>query len=262
MTKEIQIQSLGFAVNASLGGDRQQIQPDTINLCKSLIDQQGYCLIQGLPNDFDVNEFFGNFGHFIPQYDGEYAYSVKSTPQLQNYSDSKSTNCLKPHTDGSDYNVPPHLLALLCLQPATCGGGQTLLADSYQFIASLDRDTYGEIGTRIYQFKSKKGIHAHRDYRVESPILAEIPGVNRPILRFSHNLLVYGDYSAPIKGAAIEADEFTKNLCDRLMEFFDWHHTSILLNRNDLLMWDNWRMVHSRNKYQDCDRHLLRYWLG
>lgn len=30
----------------------------------------------------------------------------------------------------------------------------------------------------------------------------------------------------------------------------------------ELLIFDNWRMVHARDSYTDPERHLTRYWVG
>ena len=86
---------------------------------------------------------------------------------------------------------------------------------------------------------------------MKSPLLSKLPGADRPILRFSENLLLHGDYSPAIDETRVEADAFTQDFCDRLLQFFQKFRTSILIQRNSLLLWDNWRMVHSRTQYRD-----------
>lgn len=262
MKTQNQTNLLGFPAIANFSGIGKQFPQDRISLCQQLLDEQGFFLLKELPDDFEVGRFLENFGNLIPQHEGEYVYSVKFAVGFENYSDSKSTNSLTPHTDGSDFAIPPHWMALFGVQPATCGGGQTLLADGYQFISSLDSHTQEQLRTRIYSFKSSKGIHSKRTHAVESPLLSNLPEVNRPIFRFSQNLLLHGDYSAPINHAAIEADFFTQKVCEQLATFFNTHYISILINCNDLLVWDNWRMIHSRTQYCDPTRHLLRYWIS
>lgn len=256
-----QTRSLEFPVNAYLMGDGKRINHEGITLCKQLLNHQGYCLLRQLPDNFGVGQFLGNFGSLISQY-GVYVYSVKSIPELENYSFSKSANALKPHTDGSDYDLPPRWLALLCLEPSSCCGGKTLIADGYKFIESLDINLRRESRAKIYRFESSKGIHFGRSESVASPLVSEGVVIKRPIFRFSYNLLMHGDYSASIHNSAIEADSVTQELCHQLLSFFERHHYPILLGRKDLLIWDNWRMFHSRTQYRDPKRHLLRYWIS
>lgn len=251
------------AINAAIYRDGKQLSPEGIAICKQMLSQQGSCLLENLSDNFDTIGFLQNFSSPIAQHNGEFVYSVKAAPGFEKHSDSKSTNRLKPHTDGSDCDPPPRWLALWGVQPARCGGGHTQLADCDRFIKSLDIATRQEVETRIYQFKSSsQGIHAKRIHAVKSSLLSKLSGADRPIFRFSENLLLHGDYSPALDETRVEADAFTQDFCDRLLQFFQEFSTSILIQPNSLLLWDNWRMVHSRTQYRDRERHLLRYWLS
>jgi len=213
------------------------------------------------PEDVPLRDFVAQFGEIMPQYNGEYVYSVKAAEGFSEYSDSKSTNAIPPHTDGSDVALPPHTMALYGVHAAECGGGATLLADGYAFVETLSEEAREELTRRTYRFGSRTGIHADRPFLIESPIYSVHGGLSAPMLRFSYNLLRYGDYSAQAEGAAEAADDFTRMICERAMAYFDAHAVSVRIETGDLLLWDNWRMLHSREKYRDAKRHLRRYWL-
>lgn len=231
--------------------------------CQQQLLEAGYCCLSASeqPSPFSPRAFLRQFGDFAPQYDGEIEYAVKSAQGYAAYSDSRSTNDLKPHTDGSDFEPPPRWLALVGVQAATCGGGHTLLMDGHQWLRSLPKSLQTAATTQLHWFGSSQGLHASRPYRVHKPIL-DSRLTHPPVLRFSYNLLMFGDYSAPIEQQHSEADPLTQEICHHLIAFHERQHRAFLLDRGDLLLWDNWRMVHSRTAYRDRHRHLLRYWLS
>ena len=220
---------------------------------------QGYCVLPDL--ETNVETILKQFGTLMPQHSGELVYSVRALPGFDKFSDSKSQNRLKPHTDGSDCNRPPRLLALYGIQPACCGGGYTQIVDILPFIQSLDEKTQQQLKTRVYTFTSKKGLHASRSHLSYTPLLSQQSDRNF-IFRFSENLLLYGDYSPTIDNLDTQADSWTKQICKDVVSFFQKECISLLVERNSLLIIDNWRMLHSRTQYRDPHRHLLRYWLS
>jgi alpha-ketoglutarate-dependent taurine dioxygenase len=42
------------------------------------------------------------------------------------------------------------------------------------------------------------------------------------------------------------------------IRFFADTHVEVAIERNALLIWDNWRVIHSRNAFSDPRRHLMR----
>jgi alpha-ketoglutarate-dependent taurine dioxygenase len=44
----------------------------------------------------------------------------------------------------------------------------------------------------------------------------------------------------------------------KLEEFFRRWHVAVDYDLNDMLVLDNWRMLHSRNAFTDLGRHLKR----
>jgi alpha-ketoglutarate-dependent taurine dioxygenase len=41
-------------------------------------------------------------------------------------------------------------------------------------------------------------------------------------------------------------------------QFFEANKRAVRIERNAVLIWDNWRMMHARNGFRDRNRHLRR----
>ena len=57
-------------------------------------------------------------------------------------------------------------------------------------------------------------------------------------------------------------DPFNAEMCRRGVEFMRGEGFGELPADGDLLIFDNWRMLHARDSYEDPERHLTRYWVG
>jgi alpha-ketoglutarate-dependent taurine dioxygenase len=62
----------------------------------------------------------------------------------------------------------------------------------------------------------------------------------------------------------VEADGFVhlQDLRCIGLRHFQEHKIAFRLRTNDLLVWDNWRMIHGRNAFQDRRHHLRRMLLA
>src|SRR5205807_8714026 len=99
---------------------------------------------------------------------------------------------------------------------------------------------------RAYQFTSTDQLRSQGiDMSSSHPILLEHEGT--PIISISCNYIVRD-----------ESDEFIANILANLGEFFGKWHVAVDYNLNDMLILDNWRMIHSRNAFTDLGRHLKR----
>src|SRR5262249_27760243 len=99
---------------------------------------------------------------------------------------------------------------------------------------------------REYQWRSSEGL-ARKSIQFEArhPIL-EKDSTGRVILRYSYNNIVSSD------------DAFLPGFIKRGAMFFDAQFVAVSIERNGLLLWDNWRMLHSRTAFSDRRRHLKR----
>lgn len=213
---------------------------------RNLLDTNGYVYMNKIPDGFDHTAFCRQFGELMPQYDGKLHYLIRAEEAFQHLNHSLTTNPLKPHSDGYEFEgVPPRYIALWCLFPPSDGGGRTTLCDLYRFAEQLSTEERRTLASRKYRFLS--GIE---DTSVERstfhPVLEESEG-SPLIVRFSIDF--------------VEADSFLEDINKRVVSYFDRHHVAVAYEKNSLLLFDNFRMVHGRTGYEDRRRQLRRVWL-
>ena len=218
--------------------------------CARRLAEDGFALILEWPSEFDHAQFLSRFGRFVPQYDGNLVWAVRPDPRFDNFYHSCNTHELFPHTECYEFpGLPPHYLALWCVTPAGCGGGQTQLADSRPFFAALTEEECRRLAEPRYRFVSASGI---RDTGLGSEAVHPIYDIfhDRTLFRFSRNCID--------TGGDPEADA----LLDRFVNYFHAGRIDIDIPRGGLLIWDNWRMAHARTAFHDRSRHLNRVWIA
>jgi alpha-ketoglutarate-dependent taurine dioxygenase len=163
---------------------------------------------------------------------------------------SNNTRALMPHTEGYEQpGLPPRYVALWCVTPSTGPGGETTLADGYEMLGGLTERDRELLRERRYEWHcseglARQGVHLSNSH----PVLESYAGVD--VLRYSYN-----NVECVPDGLLIPYLEAGK-------EFFDREHSSVLMAQDALLIWDNWRMMHSRNAFTDRGRHFKRVLIG
>jgi alpha-ketoglutarate-dependent taurine dioxygenase len=132
------------------------------------------------------------------------------------------------------------------VHPARGGGGETTLADGYEWISALTEEERAMLKEREYKFTSTDQLRSRGvDLSATHPILLEHE--RTPIVSVSCNYIVRDD-----------SDEFVARILTKLEDFFRKWHVAVDYNLNDMLVLDNWRMLHARNAFTDLGRHLKR----
>jgi alpha-ketoglutarate-dependent taurine dioxygenase len=57
-------------------------------------------------------------------------------------------------------------------------------------------------------------------------------------------------------------DDLSSRYVSHGVRFFEANHFAIKIERGAILIWDNWRMLHARNRFSDRKRHLRRVLIG
>ena len=221
------------------------------------LKHNGYLYLSNSSPDFNWKSYTQHLTktQLMPQDSGELIYPVKSVFGFEQQSDSKSQNELRAHTEASYLSLPPKYLALRCVQPAQCGGGFTTLADGEEFLRTLTEQEQKLLLKSRYKFANKD-----RTRKITAPILEFYQ--NKLMFRFSFNILAHDNPSPDISKNATISDPFLKDICNRFVKFFEAHQIAVRMEKNSLLIWDNYRMLHARTKYSDSSRHLERIWLN
>ncbi|MDO0933577.1 TauD/TfdA family dioxygenase [Streptomyces sp. DG2A-72] len=234
------------SLNLSEHLETNLIGPRLLKYLNALLDANGYVYVHGAPERYDYLGLLGRLGEFVPQYDGSLVWDLKPEPGMDGVYHSKNTQPLVPHTEAYEFaGDPPRFLALWGVKQAEGQGGETTLADGYRFLAGLSDAQLAELRARSYNWHSSeglsmKGIHVNSTH----PSLETRNG--QTILRYSYN------------NVTKTGDGVLENYLEEGKKYFDAEHFAVSIETNCLLVWDNWRMIHSRNAFTDRSRHLKR----
>ncbi|MEV6906927.1 TauD/TfdA family dioxygenase [Amycolatopsis sp. NPDC051071] len=208
---------------------------------QDMLVEHGYVHLTGLPDAFDPVSFGRELGPLMPHYNGTLVAEVRATGDTTYY--PGSTRAFSPHTEGYDLVcLPPRYLALWCVRPTEGPGGQTTLADTTPWLERLDGPQRRHLEQFEYDWSNPHG--EGLDTTVKHPVI-ETHDANT-IVRFSCNNIVRNE------------DDVVAALQRLWQEWYADDHIEITYARNDMLIWDNWRMLHARNAHQDPNRHLRR----
>ncbi len=224
--------------------------------------RSGWTVVRDVRDPAECERLLQGLGSLLPQYGGKLRHSVRFHPGFDDVQYSQSANAITPHTEAPGRNPPPRYIALHCHRQARCGGGQTTLADGYEFLRLLPEDLRDEAGTRTIRFDLATG--ADED-AIAAPLVSRRDG--EVLLRYSYNVMRDGSLEGPARNSdngddLNGIDFFERELCRRGIEFSRRYGMPVLVPDEALLVIDNWRMLHSRPAYTDRNRHLTRYWVG
>ncbi|MCV2353169.1 TauD/TfdA family dioxygenase [Paucibacter sp. B2R-40] len=216
------------------------------NTAQALLKEHGYVQIINVPTGFDYIRFGREFGNFVPNYGGAVVGNVRPEPGMDDVYHAGNHQPLTPHTEGYDFKkLPPRYIMLWCVVPAAGEGGETTIATTEPWIEALDEETREYLFKTTYSWKTTDGVRRQGlDLRTEHPIL-EDHGLGR-IVRFSCNNLLHNDDTVVVA--------LQKNWQSR----FAVDAVGIRYAQNDILLWDNWHLLHARNAFKDSRRHLRR----
>jgi len=230
-----------------------------MNISDYQLLSSGYTLIQNITEEEAVS-YAGMFGDFIYQ-NKSIKHVVKWTEGFDNYAYSKSKNLIGPHTEYPYLKNPPKYQALYCRKKAEGVGGETYLSNSFYFLDSLNVEEKELLKKTIVNFLSGEALVGADNVDAHQPIYEETE--DESVLRFSHNLFIYGDVNAELKDVKQKEitffdDEKVNSLMNKLLEYMKRNHVSIHIPDNSLLIWNNHKVLHWRNQYEDKRRELVR----
>jgi len=231
------------------------------------LNTQGWTLLEDVDSAADAESALLNFGALLPQFDGEIRYDVKNRPDKSQFQWSGSMHRITPHTEHPARETPPKYLALYCVNPSKNGDGHTVVYDGYDFLNSLPPDLKAYATTKAVEFAVRTDPEGQPTESFNSPLLT-LGLVSNPILRFSYNMLWYGviypraDLLSNKNYKPEHCSEELAEICKYCIEYCENNMKRVLIPKNGLLVWDNRRMLHSREQFTDPDRHLIRYFIG
>ncbi len=224
---------------------------------------QGYALLGPFEDAHTSRAFIEGAWPLLPQYDGEYVYHVRARPEYDNLPLSQGRLAIGPHTEGIAYETPPRYLALHCLHQATCGGGHTNLYDGHRVLGELAPSELEFCKTELFEFLTSGSFGTEKLNCSRKPIV-QFSSEGELQISFSDNFFRWGDLNPTDLAAGPDqgSDRPEARVVKTFLSACDRAEIKILIPENVTLVWDNYRMLHSRDRYTDPGRHIVRYWMG
>ncbi|HEY1609775.1 MAG TPA: TauD/TfdA family dioxygenase [Paraburkholderia sp.] len=238
-----------------------------IEAAREELDRQGWTVLPPAALSLGIRETLMQFGTIVPQYDGRDSWEVTFKPGFEKVPYSQSQNGIGPHTEVPVGVPPPRYLALYCHRQARCGKGQTRLADGLAFYRTLDPEWQRFVTESPVLFSATLIPGTTSRQTLTAPIMSH--DGERPVFRFSCNQFLYGDVnpseaaleSVSARSASDGPPTPLVELAELAEAYFESDSVPVLIPDSHLLIWDNQRLIHSRDTYSDPERHLTRYFL-
>jgi hypothetical protein len=250
-------------------------QPEELSLLRQIIRQevnasQGYILLKNMNYNVDCPTkrelIFTKLAEALGKPEGHDAagkiiWDVKPKPQV-----SSAISTFSEHND----EAPPHndsvysqhiedTFGLLCVTPASDGGGRSIITSVASMISELEQNYSGQRMLQLLRYDNfpfaipsifigKEG-NPDQTY-VVAPVLEKYDHC-----RFRLDLILKGFEKAP------ELWSLEKEMAAR--KFYELatsgrHSVEFAMEKGDILFGHNRRILHARTPFEDNSRHLLR----
>ncbi|WP_367986648.1 TauD/TfdA family dioxygenase [Vibrio sp. NTOU-M3] len=223
-----------------------------IEKVSSQLSEQGFVYLESLGEQFNYIEFVQNFGKLSTQYDGDAIWTIQSNDKFKDVYHSMNNQELFPHTEYYEsQGLPPRYLALWCVNPGNTGEGFTYLADTYPFFHSIEDDALVEKLSRIpLRYSSTEGLKLENHHLDAYHSILEKSDSGDLIVRYSSRCM------------HTSKNKDVHNAIEDLKQHIDNNIEKIQWKKHSLLIWDNYRMVHSRSAFINANRELKRLWIS
>jgi alpha-ketoglutarate-dependent taurine dioxygenase len=219
-----------------------------------LLREHGYAYLRGMSDGFDHPAEAARLGEQAAQYQGGYIREVQPDPKMAAAAISASNmKALSPHTESFEFGGwPPRYVALWCVHPAQGVGGETTLADTREFLREFSDTDIRLMHSRMYEWRSPASL------KLQGIAMA----ARHPILEDTPDALLIRYSSREMYRIGDAADDLQARYVQGGIRFFDATKIEVRIERHAMLIWDNWRIMHSRNAFSDPRRHLRRILLN
>ena len=212
--------------------------------CRRLVLEDGAIIVEGLESG-DLQEFIRAFGPIVKQHDGNETFEVSPSEELGSIYHSRTTNAVPAHTDGHDILVPPNFFFLLCVRPSREADGLTEVSSVSSLLNNLSEKEIDVLTTHQFCFGTKPSSTVMKS----GPVYAPIYDAQKDIFRYSYNYL-----------SNQSTDGSATALIEKINRHHQQHKQSVLLGSKDLLICENYHVLHSRTGFSGADRKLVRAW--
>ena len=128
---------------------------------------------------------------------------------------------------------------------------------------------FAQLSEQEKEFITEKQLSFHYNeygdgFKKISAVFEKDEEMERNTLRYSHNLLRYGQYDPDMRSLSgtVNIPKAQTDIADRLHDLFYEHCHVYEQEKHALLILDNNRFLHARESYTDTARKLLRYYIS
>lgn len=204
--------------------------------------------IRGVPNcKSAILDYLKTLFHVIPQYNNQLIWEV--TPIKSGVGSSIGDGAIGMHTEMTEFLDPPAYCALHCVRPASKGGALELV-DCTDFIHSLPKSTLKRLMTTHFEFKWDNEI---------APLPKDHMNFWAPILSRSPRSFVIRYDEAMI---SMHPHNLLNCFSEWLVEYKETRTRFIHQKKNQLIIWNNQTVLHSRDAFVEAERMLWRFCLN
>lgn len=161
------------------------------------------------------------------------------------------------HTDTQYFPTPEAQFALYCVEPARCLGGLSSVLDARALRAHLQANRpklFQALSRKVLPFRVPSAFVSSSNPNVVEATLAPILSKELPI-RYRRDTLLAGlRYFPEYKDH--EAEALIEMLEEELAEFEN--QAEFFMQRDSMVLMDNWNALHARTSFTDHERHLVR----
>lgn len=212
----------------------------------------GFIIFQGVPTDLEhVRKVASEFG-WPRETNFGVTFEVRSKPGAEAIDLAYTSMKLDPHTDNPYRSPVPGVQLLHCVANETTGGLSTLV-DGYAVAAALrarDPQAFHILSTTPVRFLFRD---KDTELMASAPLIELDAAGNVRVIRFSPRL----DFVPLLPPAALSDYYRARRELGRMLRS-DEFEIRFLLNKGDLVMFDNCRLLHGRTGFdpQEGLRHL------
>ena len=258
--------------------DAQQMSieyPEQLSLLQQVVRQEvngehGYVVLNNINYNVEcpmsrdliftkIAEALGNpEGHDAA---GKIIWDVKPKPQVSTgiSTFSEHNDEAPPHNDSVYSQNIEDTFGLLCVTPASDGGGRSVITSVASIISELEKSCSGQCFLNLLRYEQFPfaipsifiGKEGNPDQTfVAAPVLEKYDHC-----RFRQDLILKGFEQAP--------DLWSQEKEDAVRAFYKMavsgnHSVSFSMEKGDILFGHNRRILHARTPFEDTNRHLLR----
>lgn len=227
------------------------------SMLKALLAHNHLVLLKNFssPSAETLTTFSKNIGEILAW---EFGHIMEMKPDKKAKNYLFTHNRVPFHWDGAFHKEPSFLVFHCISAPEEEAGGETIFSNTECILDNLSREERDYLASVEMTYETEK--LAHYGGKISVPLIQKHPKTKRDILRFAEP--VPTDFLNPVSVSVNHASEENTQAIIQLLTTHCYDEKNTYTHQwqeNDLLIVDNFSLLHARNAFsKQSDRHLRR----